>query len=87
MGLKYYKWRDDVLEAEADRHKLGWIAQEVEEVFPKAVKEQDLNGLTDCKTLDKDQIYASLYGAVQKLMQVVENQEVRIKELESLLTR
>ena len=39
LPLKYYKWRDDIYSPEAvkDRGMLGWIATDVEQVFPKAV--------------------------------------------------
>jgi hypothetical protein len=74
IPLKYYKWRDSVFSAEEirDRHKLGWIAQDVEAVFPKAVGSADMLGYSDCKTLDSDQLVATLYGAVQHLQAMVE---------------
>lgn len=39
LPLKRYTWRDEVYTPEqvADRSKLGWIAQDVEQVFPNAV--------------------------------------------------
>jgi hypothetical protein len=39
IPLRYYRWRDEVYSAEQvqDRGKLGWIADEVQAVFPKAV--------------------------------------------------
>jgi len=39
LPLKYYRWRDDIYSPEAvkDRGMLGWIATDVEQVFPKAV--------------------------------------------------
>jgi hypothetical protein len=111
IPLKRYKWRDDVYSEEqvTDRRKLGWIAQDVEAVFPKAVsihefkynqvyetvtvpevlEELDDEGnvikkavpehtqrgeliseetIPDCKDLNADQIYAAMYGAIQKLI-------------------
>jgi hypothetical protein len=110
IPLKRYKWRDDVYSEEqvTDRRKLGWIAQDVETVFPKAVnthefkynqvyetvtvpeilEELDDEGnvikeavpehtkqeliseetIPDCKDLNADQIYAAMYGAIQKLI-------------------
>jgi len=87
LNLKYYKMKDEYISSEyqKDRHNLGFIAQEVEKVFPKAVEKRDLYGLPDLKTLNKDQIYASMFGSVQKLMQIVETQEERIKQLETLI--
>ena len=42
VPLKRYTWRPEVYTEEQvkDRSKLGWIAQDVEQVFPKAVGQQ-----------------------------------------------
>jgi hypothetical protein len=42
VPLKRYTWRPEVYTTEQvkDRSKLGWIAQDVEQVFPKAVGQQ-----------------------------------------------
>ena len=42
VPLKRYTWRSDVYTDEQvkDRSKLGWIAQDVEQVFPKAVQQR-----------------------------------------------
>ena len=93
VPLKHYRWKDEVytLEQVKDRSKLGWIAQDVEKVFPKAVNINPLHynqvyedvvkedGSTekklvsedvieDCRDLNADQLYAVMYGAVQKLI-------------------
>jgi hypothetical protein len=123
IPLKRYKWRDDVYSEEqvTDRRKLGWIAQDVETVFPKAVsihefkynqvyetvtvpevpKELDDAGnvikpgvpehtqqgdliseetIPDCKDLNADQIYAAMYGAIQKLIIKFEVFEKRLDD-------
>jgi hypothetical protein len=74
LPLKRFTWRDDVYTAEQvpDRSKLGWIAQDVEKIFPKAVtitehKISDDEIIEDCRGLNADQLYAVLWGAVQKL--------------------
>jgi hypothetical protein len=74
LPLKRFTWRDDVYTAEQvpDRSKLGWIAQDVEKVFPKAItitehKISDDEIIKDCRGLNADQLYAVLWGAVQKL--------------------
>jgi hypothetical protein len=74
LPLKHYSWRNEFITTEAtnDRSKLGWIAQEVQLVFPKAVKETNMYNVPGCLTLDADQIYAAMYGAIQKLQDVVE---------------
>jgi len=124
IPLKRYKWRDEIYTAEqvTDRRKLGWIAQDVETVFPKAVgthefkynqvfaetiipaveEELDADGniitpaqperieqgdlisedvIEDCRNLNSDQIYAAMYGAVQKLMAKVETLEASNADL------
>jgi len=39
LPLKRYRWKDDIYGSDQikDRSKLGWIAQDVESIFPKAV--------------------------------------------------
>jgi hypothetical protein len=126
IPLKRYKWRDDVYSEEqvTDRRKLGWIAQDVETVFPKAVsihefkynqvfekivtpaleEEVDAEGnivtaaqpertergklisedvIEDCKDLNADQIYAAMYGAIQKLITKVEALETEVEQLKA----
>jgi hypothetical protein len=54
--------------------KWGWIAQDAEQVFPKAVNAiPSMYGLSNVKTLNTDQIYAAMYGAIQKLQYLAEN--------------
>ena len=83
LRLTKYTWKDDVYTSEqvADRSKLGWIAQEVEQIFPKAVEKQNIHGYEDCRTLNNDQIIASLYGCIQKLIQKCENRQTTIDQL------
>ena len=124
IPLKRYKWRDEIYTAEqvTDRRKLGWIAQDVEAIFPKAVgthefkynqvfeetiipaveEELDADGnvitpaqperieqgdlisedvIEDCRNLNSDQLYAAMYGALQKLMAKVETLEASNTEL------
>jgi hypothetical protein len=101
LPLKRYTWKDEIYTKEQveDRSKLGWIADDVEEVFPKSVRitrktvkepEEDDEGqilkegvfIEDCKTLNSDQIYAVMYGALQKALNKIDDLEARIKELE-----
>ena len=88
LRLVRYTWKDDVYTTEqvSDRSKLGWIAQEVETVFPKAVEKHDMHGYEDCRTLNNDQIIASLYGCIQKLIQKCETRQNTIDDLKSKYT-
>jgi hypothetical protein len=83
LRLTKYKWRDEIYtEAEvADRSKLGWIAQEVELIIPKAVQQKNEHGYSDCRSLNTDQIIASLYGSAKKLLNRYEEQTIEISEL------
>jgi hypothetical protein len=124
VPLKRYTWKGEVYSQEQvkDRSKLGWIAQDVEAVFPKAVgtnrfaynqvfedvvtPELDSDGNTvldengvaktktekrlvsedvieDCKDLNSDQIYAAMYGAIQRLIEKVELLESKVATLEA----
>ncbi len=82
LPLKYYKWKDEYISEDksADRHKLGWIAQDVEQYIPKAVSSIDMYGFQDCKTLDTDQIIANMYGAIQSLIKKIEEKEQAVAE-------
>ena len=72
-----------------DMKQLGYIAQEVEDIFPKAVSSQPFynNSLSipDLLSIDISQINYSLYGAVKKLIEIDKNKEERIKNMEYLL--
>jgi hypothetical protein len=124
IPLKRFKWKDEVYTEEQvrDRRKLGWIAQDVEAVFPKAVgtykfkynqvfeetiipaveEELDDEGnvttpaqperiekgelisedvIEDCRDLNSDQLYAAMYGAIQKLIAKVETLEASNADL------
>jgi len=124
VPLKRYTWKSEVYSQEKvkDRSKLGWIAQDVEAVFPKAVgtnrfsynqvfedvvtPELDSDGnavldengvaktktekrlvsedvIEDCKDLNSDQIYAAMYGTIQKLIEKVEFLESKVATLEA----
>ena len=92
LPLKRYTWKNEVYTTEQvkDRSKLGWIAQDVEIVFPKAVTTNTFSGsgdfyIEDCKSLNADQIYAAMYGTVKKLITENETLQTRITTLESEL--
>lgn len=84
LELKYFRWKDEIpiFSTVADRHKLGWIAQDVQEIFPKAVTTMEQSyGLSNVLNLNVDQIYAMMYGTIKQLISVVENQQNEINEL------
>lgn len=84
LDLKYFKWKDEYIGSNitSDRRKLGWIAQEVEEVIPKSVKKKSMFGIEDCRILDSDQIIANMFGAVKLLIKKIKQRESNALELE-----
>ena len=72
-----------------DTNQLGFIAQEIKEIFPKAVFTNNYSGsdlnIQDMLSIDIGQINYTLYGAVKKLMEINKDKEMRLKRLEGLL--
>ena len=72
-----------------DITQLGFIAQEVKEIFPKSVFENiyinDNINISNLHSIDITQINYSLYGAVKKLIEKVDNNVKKIKYLNSIL--
>jgi len=72
-----------------DITQLGFIAQEVKEIFPKSVFENsftnDTINISDLHSIDITQINYSLYGAVKKLIEIINEDEEKIKKLKFLL--
>ncbi len=66
---------------ESGEKAAGVIAQEVEKVLPEAVQ-TDKQGL---KSVDYDQLIAPLIEAVKEQQKIIEQQDTRIKRLESLV--
>jgi hypothetical protein len=84
VGLKYFAFAPDVYSEDQvnDKHNLGWIAQDVQKVFSKAVSVKPFtlqNGdvIEDCLDLNSGQLIAALYGSVQMLMAKVEALEAK----------
>ena len=69
-----------------DINQLGFIAQEVNNIFPKAVSSYEFHNsnfdIPDLLSIDVTQINYSLYGAVKKLIEFNDYQTTRIKKLE-----
>lgn len=89
LDLKRYTWKDSIFANNQfriyDKTKLGWIADDVEEIFPKAVNHTNLFGIENCKTLNIDQIIASMYGCSQKIILDNENIDTEINDLNNRL--
>jgi len=83
LPLKRFTWKEEVYTVDQvkDRSKLGWISQDVRNFFPKGVDvkpfslvpiEGRTEEIEDCYSLNADQIYAVMYGAIQKIIEKVE---------------
>lgn len=85
IPLRHYRWKDGIYDAQSvpDRTKLGWIAQEVRDYFPKAVTEKTFITATGeeidkCLDLNTDQLIAAMYGALQRAISKIEELEDRV---------
>jgi len=105
VPLKRYTWRPEVYtEAQVkDRSKLGWIAQDVEQVFPKAVgqrrfvyDQQWSTTETGGKTLVSEKVVEDcrdlnvdqMYAVMYgAISRLIEEKEVMREELAALKTR
>jgi hypothetical protein len=89
LPLKYYEWNypEEAGIENKDKHSLGFIAQDVEAVFPNAIttSEEDVWGIPNLKMLNTDQIIKVSHGALQKLMEKVEALEKEVADLKSKL--
>lgn len=83
LPLKSYQWRDEYVQATGASvdSRLGWIAQDVEQVIPSAVQVAGkMYGVDDCRGLDSDQIIAHMWGALRHLIAKVEEKELALAE-------
>jgi len=74
LDLKSYNWNSNIPQlmqsVGTDHHRLGWIAQDIEPIFPKAINVvPDLYGLSNVLNVNFDQVYAVRYGAVKKIIE------------------
>lgn len=85
MNLRRFKWKEEFYPEVTDRNSVGFIAQEVEQVFPKSVlkADEEINNqfISDFRTLDANQIYKSMYGCLQKCIFKLEDLKNRQKNL------
>jgi hypothetical protein len=85
LGLYRFNYINGFNNINKDIKQLGFIAQEVKEIFPKSVLLNNNYNIPDLLTIDITQINYTLYGAVKKLIMMNEYKEERIKRLETLL--
>ena len=81
VPLRRFEWDAAQYPDVQDRTVVGWIAQEVEAIFPKAVSSSSERGFDDFRTLSVDQLYKTMYGALQKVIAVQEMLEARVVDM------
>jgi hypothetical protein len=85
IPLKRFAWKTSYAPAQDDRHQLGWIAQDVEAAgLAKAVETTNEHGYDDFKSLNTDQLYKVMWGALQKNAREAKELKARINFLSSL---
>ena len=82
LPLKRFEWKTPVAHLKTDKKCLGWIAQDVKRVFPKAVNESEEYGFPDFHTLNQDQLIKCMYGALQQALQRIGKLETRVAQLQ-----
>jgi hypothetical protein len=90
IELYRFNFKNDVVNT-TDKNQLGFIAQEVQNVYPKAVEANQIyvsenTKINDLLSLDTTQIKYNLYGAFKYLLQKVEILEKKLNIYESCIT-
>jgi hypothetical protein len=87
IDLKYFKWNfpTDSNAQVDDQHSIGFLAQEVKNIFPNAVSESNSFGISDFLSLNVDQLNKALFGAVKFMSSELETAKNDIELLESRL--
>ena len=85
IELRRFEWDSNYMPDVIDKQVVGFIAQEVETYYPKAVSQSEENGFTDFRSLDIDQIYKTMYGALKKVINDKEILEDKVTTLENKL--
>jgi len=81
LPLRYYQYNSNMFPDRGDKHVIGCVAQEVQQLFPKAVSITSNYGISDLMGVDYDQIFKANLGATQYLGEIVESQSTQIATL------
>jgi len=91
IELYRYSYKEGMNELNRDKRQLGYIAQEVRGVLPKAVVcggcegEEGDEGDEGILSIDITQINYTLYGAVKRLMEKYKEKKGRLERLERMV--
>jgi hypothetical protein len=92
LSLNRYKFKEGIQGiSNKDKYRLGYIAQDVEKIFPKNIitkpmsiyndEENKIEIIEDCLSIDTDQIQMSLYGAFKHMITKIEDLEHQTSNL------
>jgi hypothetical protein len=89
LELNAFNYIKEFKTGNKDTKQLGFIAQEIKDIFPKSVFTNSYNSdelnIPDMHSIDIGQLNYTLYGAVKKLMEIKNDKDLRLKRLEDLL--
>jgi hypothetical protein len=83
LRLVSYKWSEPYRskrQLSSDR-TIGFLSQEVEQIFPSSVSQMSEHGYTDFKSLDIDQLYKAKYMVTHSLLKRINNLQMRLNAL------
>uniref|UniRef100_A0A6C0LBN1 Peptidase S74 domain-containing protein n=1 Tax=viral metagenome TaxID=1070528 RepID=A0A6C0LBN1_9ZZZZ len=87
LELNRFNYIDGFNTVSRDNKQLGFIAQEVYDIFPKAISSHgyynDTLNIPDLLSVDVSQINYSLYGAVKKLIEINNEDEKHLSTFEN----
>jgi hypothetical protein len=83
LRLVSYIWDEEYSQKHrlTNQRQLGFISQEVQEIFPESVTDSEEHGFTDFKSLDVDQLYKAKFVVTQYLLERVLFLQMRISKL------
>jgi alpha-tubulin suppressor-like RCC1 family protein len=88
IELYNFNFKDNCVNTN-DKHQLGFIAQEVQQIYPKAVEVSRMimnleEKIDDLLTLNTTQIDYTLYGSVKCLIQKLENIKIKMEQIKTV---
>ena len=82
--LKSFTWRQEIassLPGVGSEKTLGWVAQDVEHIFASSVQKRSMYGYDDCRAINADQLFANMFGALQKMQGMMEQYQTTIQAM------
>ena len=89
LELYRFNYISELNNLNKDLKQLGYIAQEVNEIFPKSVSTQTLYNnnlsMSDLLSIDITQINYTLFGSVKRLIELLNDKIKRLENLENII--